>query len=214
MHFQKWLRRLRCHYSSPDCGKDALSNSVQVFSNTCTDFTISLFPNWISSRPRQSWAGLSCFEQRRFLMDWPLTFRFAEHLALAAAYATSPVMDTLQLYRISVCLPPSSMMSTSCHVISWTVVKDTEELVSHNVILTKTQMRGAHRGRAEDFAVQLPLAVDVVLGNLHLETSRLSIKQLNAINRPNYLDVTSCWERKTKPLRTLNFKGPNLLNQL
>lgn len=47
----------------------------------------------------------------------PLTFRLAEHLALAAAYATSPVMDTLQLYRISVCLPPSSMMSTSCQII-------------------------------------------------------------------------------------------------
>lgn len=48
-----------------------------------------------------------------------------------------------------------------------------------------------HRGRTEDFPVQFPLAVDVVLRDLHLETSRLSIKQLHAINRPNHLDVTS-----------------------
>lgn len=55
---------------------------------------------------------------------------------------------------------------------------------------------GAHRGRTEDISVQLPLAVDVVLGDLHLETSRLSIKQLHAINRTNYLDVTSFKEKK------------------
>lgn len=51
----------------------------------------------------------------------------------------------------------------------------------------------AHRGRTEDVSFQFPLAVDVVLGDLHLETSRLSIEQLHAINRTNNLDVTSWW---------------------
>lgn len=51
--------------------------------------------------------------------------------------------------------------------------------------------RDAHRGWTEDLPVQLPLAMNVVLGDLHLKTSRLPIKQLHAINRPYYLDVTS-----------------------
>lgn len=50
----------------------------------------------------------------------------------------------------------------------------------------------AHRGRTEDFSIQFPLAVNVILRDLHLETSRLSVKQLHAINWPNNLDVT-CW---------------------
>lgn len=37
-----------------------------------------------------------CFQEAGWT-SLPLTFRFAEHLALAAAYATSPVMATVQL---------------------------------------------------------------------------------------------------------------------
>jgi len=47
------------------------------------------------------------------------------------------------------------------------------------------------RRRAEDLPVQLPLAVDVLLGDLHLEASRLSVEKLHAVNRPNDLDVAS-----------------------
>ena len=44
----------------------------------------------------------------------PFTFRLAEHLASAALYDNSPVRGTLQLYKIRVCLAPSSTISTSC----------------------------------------------------------------------------------------------------
>lgn len=70
------------------------------------------------------------------------------------------------------------------------------EFLFHSNIKTMGHSGGAHRGRTEDFSVQLPLAVDVILRDLHLETSRLSVKQLHAVNRPDNLDVTSWWERK------------------
>jgi len=44
----------------------------------------------------------------------PFTFSLAELLALAAVNASSPVRGTLQLYNTSVCLEPSSTISTSC----------------------------------------------------------------------------------------------------
>lgn len=43
----------------------------------------------------------------------------------------------------------------------------------------------------EDFAIQFPLAVDIVLTELDLKPSCLSVKHLSAIHWPNHLDVAS-----------------------
>lgn len=43
----------------------------------------------------------------------------------------------------------------------------------------------------EDFAIQFPLAVDIVLTELHLKPSCLSVKHFGAVHRTNHLDVAS-----------------------
>lgn len=48
-----------------------------------------------------------------------------------------------------------------------------------------------YSGRTEDVSVKSPLAVDVVLAELDLEPSRLSVKHFNAVQRSNHLDVAS-----------------------
>lgn len=52
-------------------------------------------------------------------------------------------------------------------------------------------LKETYGGRTEDFSVQFPLAVDVVLTELDLKSSGLSLKHLNAVHRPNHLDLAS-----------------------
>lgn len=82
------------------------------------------------------------------------------------------------------------MMSTSCQRTTATVsdANANETTVGLN--------DGSHRGRTEEFSVQLPLAVDVVLRDLHFESSRLSIEQLHTVDWPDHLDVASCGRGK------------------
>lgn len=100
-------------------------------------------------------------------------------------------MVTLQLYKMSVCLLPSSMMSTSCqvtHVLKRAIVTYSHMMRSHEV--------KSYRGATEDFPIQFPLAVDVVLGDLHLKTSRLAIKKLHSVNGPDHFHI-ECFEGET-----------------
>lgn len=48
-----------------------------------------------------------------------------------------------------------------------------------------------YRGRTEKLPVQPPLAMDIVLAQLHLKPSRLALEHLGAIQRPHHLDVAS-----------------------
>jgi len=55
--------------------------------------------------------------------------------------------------------------------------------------LNQLKDNGTYGRWTEDFSVQFPLAVDVILTELHLKSNRLSIKHLSAVHRPNHLDV-------------------------
>lgn len=165
----------------------------------------------------------------------PFTLRLAEHLALAAVNATSPVWGNLQLYKTRVCLAPSSTISTSCRKpdklqhFSKNISRATSwyihfHLFANTLILVILSFRWKsksglsqneseldHTGKrisaemyfnvtysrwTEDFAVQFPLAVDIVLTELDLKSSCLSVKHLSAVHWPNHLDVASWWLRE------------------
>lgn len=64
----------------------------------------------------------------------------------------------------------------------------------------RTKVR-SHRGTTENISIQLPLAWDVILGDLHLKTTRLSIEELHSVERPDNFNVT-CFKHKTKVRRT------------
>ena len=66
--------------------------------------------------------------------------------------------------------------------VNWT----TDKRISAEMCFNVTYSRWT-----EDFAVQFPLAVDIVLTELDLKSSCLSVKHFSAVHWPNHLDVAS-----------------------
>lgn len=98
------------------------SNLASSFSYTCTSFKgvrkvigssikekYQLCSNYILLNHTQWYENKNTRKSKSI----PFTFRFAEHFALAPWNETSPDWGTLQLYKVKVCLAPSSMISTS-----------------------------------------------------------------------------------------------------
>lgn len=126
----------------------------------------------------------------KFRHTVPFTFRLAEHFALAPWNETSPDWDTLQLYKVKMCLVPSSMISTSC---CHTEKKNSYAIPTNVTCVTiSNSFLSPYRWWGEDFSLQLPLAMDIVFRDFHLKTRCLTIKQLNTIHGSHHFDVTSC----------------------